>query len=401
MSSGPAARATSVRPSPPPTRSSRKPSSASSASSAASDGGDAPAPADVTYEPVIGIEIHVELKTRLQDVLRLLERDRRGRAQRADLPGLPGPARSAAGHQPRSRASRARGGRRDRRHARRRSLAGTARTTSIRTCPRATRSASTSCRSPAHGSLDRGDVARPRRGRHHPRPPRGGHGPAAAHARDGDRPVSLLDYDRSGVPLLEIVTDPVIHDAETARRYAEELRLLLVTIGASDAAMESGQMRVEANVSLRPRRHRALRHARGGQEHELVPLGGARHRVRDRPPGGCLAVRRAAHPGDPWLGRRPRRDLPHAHQGDLGRLPLLSRAGPAAAAGGPRLAGGDRRGPARAAGRTPCALPRGAGPLGLRRRRARGRRRGDGGLRGRPGRRPRPARQEAGQLGQR
>ncbi len=72
------------------------------------------------------------------------------------------------------------------------------------------------------------------------------------HTRDGGRAVSLLDYDRSGAPLLEIVTDPVIHDAETARRYAEELRLLLVTIGASDAAMESGQMRVEANVSLRP-----------------------------------------------------------------------------------------------------------------------------------------------------
>ena len=72
------------------------------------------------------------------------------------------------------------------------------------------------------------------------------------HTREGARAVSLLDYDRSGVPLLEFVTDPVIHDAETARRYAEELRLLLVTIGASDAAMESGQMRVEANVSLRP-----------------------------------------------------------------------------------------------------------------------------------------------------
>ncbi len=72
------------------------------------------------------------------------------------------------------------------------------------------------------------------------------------HTRQGDRAVSLLDYDRSGAPLMEIVTDPVIHDAETARRYAEELRLLLVTIGASYAAMESGQMRVEANVSLRP-----------------------------------------------------------------------------------------------------------------------------------------------------
>ncbi len=72
------------------------------------------------------------------------------------------------------------------------------------------------------------------------------------HTREGGRQVSLLDYDRSGAPLLEIVTDPVIHDAETARRYAEELRLLLVTIGASHAAMESGGMRVEANVSLRP-----------------------------------------------------------------------------------------------------------------------------------------------------
>ncbi len=50
---------------------------------------------------------------------------------------------------------------------------------------------------------------------------------------------------------MEIVTDPCITSAEAARRYAEELRLLLLTIGASDAQMEEGQMRVEANVSLR------------------------------------------------------------------------------------------------------------------------------------------------------
>ena len=60
--------------------------------------------------------------------------------------------------------------------------------------------------------------------------------------------LSLVDFNRSGIPLMEIVTDPVIHTAEAARRYAEELRLLLLTIGASDAAMEEGQMRVEANV---------------------------------------------------------------------------------------------------------------------------------------------------------
>ncbi len=69
---------------------------------------------------------------------------------------------------------------------------------------------------------------------------------------DGRR-VSLVDFNRSGAPLMEIVTEPVIRTAEQARRYAEELQLLLRSIGASDADMERGQMRVEANVSLRPR----------------------------------------------------------------------------------------------------------------------------------------------------
>ena len=64
--------------------------------------------------------------------------------------------------------------------------------------------------------------------------------------------MSLVDFNRSGIPLMEIVTEPVIRSAEAARRYAEELRQLLLSIGASDAAMEDGQMRVEANVSLRP-----------------------------------------------------------------------------------------------------------------------------------------------------
>lgn len=69
----------------------------------------------------------------------------------------------------------------------------------------------------------------------------------------GGRKVSLVDFNRSGAPLMEIVTDPDIRTAEQARRYAEELQLLMRTIGASDADMERGQMRVEANVSLRPR----------------------------------------------------------------------------------------------------------------------------------------------------
>jgi aspartyl-tRNA(Asn)/glutamyl-tRNA(Gln) amidotransferase subunit B len=68
----------------------------------------------------------------------------------------------------------------------------------------------------------------------------------------GER-LSLVDFNRSGVPLMEIVTDPDIRTAEQARRYAEELQLLLRTLGASDADKERGQLRVEANGSLRKR----------------------------------------------------------------------------------------------------------------------------------------------------
>jgi aspartyl-tRNA(Asn)/glutamyl-tRNA(Gln) amidotransferase subunit B len=72
------------------------------------------------------------------------------------------------------------------------------------------------------------------------------------HAEIDGRRVSLIDYNRSGMPLMEIVTEPDIRTGEQARRYAEELRLLMQAIGASDAEMENGQMRVEANVSIRP-----------------------------------------------------------------------------------------------------------------------------------------------------
>ena len=63
---------------------------------------------------------------------------------------------------------------------------------------------------------------------------------------------SLVDYNRAGVPLVEIVSEPDIRSADEAKAYVDELRKIVLAIGVSDAKMEEGSMRVDANVSVRP-----------------------------------------------------------------------------------------------------------------------------------------------------
>jgi aspartyl-tRNA(Asn)/glutamyl-tRNA(Gln) amidotransferase subunit B len=67
-----------------------------------------------------------------------------------------------------------------------------------------------------------------------------------------DQEYTLIDFNRSGVPLMELVTHPDLQTSEDVRTFAEELRLTLRYLGVSDADMEKGQMRVEVNISLRP-----------------------------------------------------------------------------------------------------------------------------------------------------
>jgi aspartyl-tRNA(Asn)/glutamyl-tRNA(Gln) amidotransferase subunit B len=82
---------------------------------------------------------------------------------------------------------------------------------------------------------------------------------------------SLVDYNRAGIPLVEIVSEPDLRSADEARAYAEELRALLLALGVSDAKLEEGSMRFDVNVSIRP-----VGHAEFGTKIELKNLNSLR-----------------------------------------------------------------------------------------------------------------------------
>jgi aspartyl-tRNA(Asn)/glutamyl-tRNA(Gln) amidotransferase subunit B len=73
-----------------------------------------------------------------------------------------------------------------------------------------------------------------------------------ARMQHAGRGYSVVDFNRAGVPLMEIVTEPDLRSPAQARAYGETLRGLLRAIGASNADMEAGSMRIEGNVSVRP-----------------------------------------------------------------------------------------------------------------------------------------------------
>jgi aspartyl-tRNA(Asn)/glutamyl-tRNA(Gln) amidotransferase subunit B len=82
---------------------------------------------------------------------------------------------------------------------------------------------------------------------------------------------SLVDYNRAGIPLVEIVSEPDLRSADEARAYAEELRAVLLALGVSDAKLEEGSMRFDVNVSIRP-----VGHAEYGTKVELKNLNSLR-----------------------------------------------------------------------------------------------------------------------------
>src|SRR5687767_13453350 len=88
---------------------------------------------------------------------------------------------------------------------------------------------------------------------------------------DSDR-YTYLDYNRSGVPLIEIVTRPDLRSAADAAEFFSRLRAILVSIGVNDGNMEEGSLRCDANVSVRPEGTEAL-----GVKTEVKNLNSFRH----------------------------------------------------------------------------------------------------------------------------
>ena len=155
--------------------------------------------------------------------------------------------------------------------------------------------------------------------------------------------ASLVDFNRGGTPLVEIVTEPDLHDAATAREWLQLLRTTIRQLGVSDVNMEEGSLRCDANVSLRPAGSEEL-----GTKTELKNMNSFRFLER----GIEAEIERQAaildgggrgRAGDAALRPAHRRADPAALEGVLARLPLLPRARPGAA-GADR---GDDRGGAR------------------------------------------------------
>jgi aspartyl-tRNA(Asn)/glutamyl-tRNA(Gln) amidotransferase subunit B len=91
-------------------------------------------------------------------------------------------------------------------------------------------------------------------------------------SHDPDRPLSMVDFNRTGVPLIEIVSEPDIRTPEEAGVYLRQLRSILRYIGISDGNMEEGSFRCDANISIRPKGSETL-----GTRTEIKNLNSFKH----------------------------------------------------------------------------------------------------------------------------
>ena len=198
---------------------------------------------------------------------------------------------------------------------------------------------------------------------------------------------SLVDYNRSGVPLVEIVTKPIegagSRAPELAKAYVAAVREIVKNLGVSDAKMERGNVRCDANVSLRPHGRETFRHPLRDEERQLAARRRARRPLRDPAARRRPGLRRAGHPGNPPLARGHRATTTSGRaKSDADDYRYFPEPDLVPIAASREMGRGAARDPARAAGRPPQAPAGGLGLLGpgvprRRQRRRPGRDRGN------------------------
>ena len=204
------------------------------------------------------------------------------------------------------------------------------------------------------------------------------------HDEKGGGRDSLVDLNRTGTPLLEIVSQPEMSTPEEAKAYLEEIRLLLRELEVSDCEMQEGSLRCDANVNIHiPQPASGGRKPPDGKDYVATPIVEVKNLNSFRAVERAMKyeaerqfeeyqkdgqeVRRGAE-GDRRLGRSSRRHRRAAAQGGSVRLSLFPGAGPRAGRSGCALAGAYPRFARRATRGTTAAPARTARSLGLRRR---------------------------------
>ena len=144
-----------------------------------------------------------------------------------------------------------------------------------------------------HGYIEIKTRERAQAHRHHARAHGRGRGQEPARRLPDCSEWTSIDLNRSGVPLIEIVSEPDIASPDEAYEYLTQLKEIILYTGVSDCNMEEGSLRCDANVSIRPRGQTRVRHQDRGQERQFLPLHSPGAGVRDRAPGAACSSRAA------------------------------------------------------------------------------------------------------------
>ena len=122
------------------------------------------------------------------------------------------------------------------------------------------------------------------------------------HIQNEEGDYSLVDLNRAGVPLLEIVTEPDLHSALEVRAFAASLRSILRYLEVNSGDLEKGVLRIEPNISGPPAGIERIWHPGGSKEPQQLSCPRAQHSLRDRAANFTASERRSDRSANRWMG---------------------------------------------------------------------------------------------------